>query len=433
MRGFSVSVALKLGRLLISLVLMSFLARQIGQEGFGHLMATMALVSVLLCLVELGMQGIMQRELVHEEGQWLTLGSVFYTRMTVGVLCYAGLMGYAVIAPQEQRWLLVIYGSLLVTHATTVFTGWLLARHRMEMVAWAQFLGFLTSAVAIAVGLIIHAPLWYFATTYVLECWAMMLIAALMFHRCGGRFGSWQWSLKRATGLLRESWFEMASQLALLLLFRLDTIMVQAMRGAAEAGIYGAAVKISEVVYFLPGMLGIASLSALVGLRKRDPLRYQRRVAEYFAATLALATACAVALVIAAPPLVSILFGKSYMACAPILVVHAWAFIPYAIGTARTVYFTAEGRLWVNLPSVVAAVVLNATLNWLWIPAHGGVGAAWATLIAYTVAWVLSSFVLPAGRDVPRLMWAGLKLLPSMATKGLEMRAAREVVTLGRE
>jgi len=85
------------------------------------------------------------------------------------------------------------------------------------------------------------------------------------------------------------------------------------------------------------------------------------------------------------------------------------------------------------LPSVVAAVLLNAVLNWLWIPAHGGMGAAWATLIAYTVAWVLSSFILPAGRDVPRLIWVGLKLLPALAAHGLEMRTAKSAITAGRD
>jgi len=150
LRGFSVSVILKAGRLVISLVLMSLLARHIGQAGFGHLMVTMALVSVLLCIVELGMQGIIQRDLVHEEGQWVTLGSAFLTRLAVGVVCYAGVLTYAWFAPHEQKLLLVIYGSLLLTHASTAFMGWLLARHHLETgdlpAARAQYTAVLAAA-----------------------------------------------------------------------------------------------------------------------------------------------------------------------------------------------------------------------------------------------------------------------------------------------
>jgi O-antigen/teichoic acid export membrane protein len=433
LRGFSVSVALKMGRLLINLVLMSFLARHIGREGFGLLSATMALVAVLLCLVELGCQEILQRDLVHGDQDPLTLGSVFFTRLAVGVLCYVALLAYASTTQLEKRALLLIYGSLLMTHAATVVIGWLLARHHVSSVAWAQFWGFLVSAAAIAAGLVARAPLWYFAVTYVVECWAVILITIAMFRRYGGRFRRWEWSGARTSDLLRESWFELASQLALLLLFRLDTIMVQELRGAAEAGIYGAAVKVSEVVYFIPGTLGSACLSALVTLQKRDPHRYQGRAAEYFALTLVLAVVCATALVVAAPPIITILFGKDFAESASILTIHAWAFIPFAIGTARTVYFTAEGRLWLNLPSVVTAVLLNAFLNWWWIPNHGGIGAAWATLIAYTAAWILSSFVLPSARDVPRLTWAGLKRLPALANSSLEILRARAPSPAGRD
>jgi O-antigen/teichoic acid export membrane protein len=191
LRGFSVSVALKMGRLLINLVLMSFLARHIGREGFGLLSATMALVAVLLCLVELGCQEILQRDLVHGDQDPLTLGSVFFTRLAVGVLCYVALLAYASTTQLEKRALLLIYGSLLMTHAATVVIGWLLARHHVSSVAWAQFWGFLVSAAAIAAGLVARAPLWYFAVTYVVECWAVILITIAMFRRYGGRFRRW--------------------------------------------------------------------------------------------------------------------------------------------------------------------------------------------------------------------------------------------------
>jgi O-antigen/teichoic acid export membrane protein len=97
--------------------------------------------------------------------------------------------------------------------------------------------------------------------------------------------------------------------------------------------------------------------------------------------------------------------------------IHAWSFIPYAIGIARTQYLTAEGRLWVNLPSVLLALGVNVALNWLWIPKHGGEGAAWATLTAYTVAWVLSSFTLPGTRDVARLIVRGVTQAPAFVAQ----------------
>jgi len=51
-------------------------------------------------------------------------------------------------------------------------------------------------------------------------------------------------------------------------------------------------------------------------------------------------------------------------------------------------------------------------LNWLWIPAHGGVGASWATLVSYTLAWLATSFILPTLHESGRLQWLGIRHLP---------------------
>jgi len=417
LRSFSVSVALRVTRLVVSLVITSFLARYIGQEGFGQLMVALAVVSVLLCISELGLQSITTRELVeNEDGQWGTIGTTFFTRVITGAFIYAGLLLYVLVAAPSHWLLLVIYGSLLVTHAGTEIITWLVARHHLRQAAWTQLGGFLVSAVFIAVGIYFQAPVWYFACTYVLECWLTLALTLIVFRRCGGRLRLWRWSRARALGLLGESWYELVSQLALLLLLRMDTIMVEALRGAEEAGIYGAAVRVSEVVYFIPIILAGTCLPSLIALRGRDPIRYRERFADYFALSLVLSVPFAGVLTMAAPYIVAVLFGTEFNASTPILMTHVWAFIPYALGIARTGYLTAEGRLWVNLPSVVIALGLNALLNWLWIPTYGGLGAAWATFIAYSVAWVGSSLVLPDARDSARLMWLGLVRLPSLLT-----------------
>ncbi|MFZ4764466.1 MAG: flippase [Roseimicrobium sp.] len=413
LRGFSVSAALRIGRLVISLVIASCLARHVGQSGFGQLMVAMSLMSVLLCVSELGFNRITVRELVKDDATaWETLGATFYSRLMLGGLLYAGVAAYALLAQPEHAALLLIYGALLLTHAGTEVMAWFEAKQCVERVALAQFAGFGISAVFIFAGLLWDAPLWFFALTYNIECWAALLLVLATFHKLGGRMKPWRWSWSRASALVRESWFELASQLALLLLFRLDTIMVEAIRGQEEAGIYGAAVRVSEVVYFIPVILSSVCLPALIELRKVDPIRYRSRFADYFALSLLVAVPCAAGVALAAPLVVSVLYGAEFAPSARILMIHAWSFIPYALGVARTQYLTAEGRLWVNLPSVLLALAVNVVLNFCWIGRWSGEGAAWATLIAYTVAWVGTSFALPAARDISSLILQSLAQMP---------------------
>lgn len=414
LRGFSISTALRVGRLMVSLVLTSILARHLGQDGFGQLMVGMSLVAVLLCASELGFNRITVRELVRDDvAGWQTLGATFYSRLMLGTLLYGGLVIYVHLVKPEIGLLLLIYGTLLLSHAGTEVMAWFESSRKVEKVAWAQFVGFAVSAVCVAVGLMAGAPLWFYALTYNIECWFALGLVIMAFHRHGGRMGQWRWSWARAVALIRESKYELATQLALLLLFRLDMIMVEAMRGKGEAGVYGAAVRVSEVVYFIPVILSSVCLPPLLELRRTDAARYHKRFGDYFAMSLLMAVPCAALLAFASPLIVSVLFGKDFSASARILMIHAWSFIPYAIGIARTQYLTAEGRLWVNLPSVVIALGVNIVLNWLWIPQYGGEGAAWATLVAYSVAWVFSSFTLPGTRDVARLLVQSVVQMPA--------------------
>ena len=118
-----------------------------------------------------------------------------------------------------------------------------------------------------------------------------------------------------------------------------------------------------------------------------------------------------------ARPIIAFLWQGQFSGSVDILKVHAWAFIPFCLGVARTQYLTAESKLWANLPSVLLALLVNIVLNFLWIPKWSGEGAAWATLVSYTVAWVVTSFMLPGVRPVAVLKLRSLVQLPRLVAE----------------
>lgn len=415
--GFSASAVLRIARLGINVVITGLLARHLGSAGFGALAASLALVSLFYTLAELGMGRVLVRELLRNGTNKAELmGSSFYTRTGVGIALFASLAAYALVFEPAHASLLLIYGLALLTHATTDVLAWLEAERRMPAAYLCQFGGFMVSVAAILAGMMWKAPLWFFALTFIIEC--LVTAAALMmrYHQLGGSVKAWVWNKALSVRLLRESWYEIATQLTLLMLLRLDAVMVQAMRGETEAGYYAAAVRISEVAYFLPMMLAGFMLPPLMQRRQSGAADYRDRVADYFGITIAFTLPIALGIVAIAPWIVRLLFGPGFDPAVPMLAVHAWALIPFALGIARTQYLTIEGRLWANIPAVVAALVINVVLNWLWIPAHGGLGAAWATLIAYSLAWVISTPCMASTRELTTLMIRGVLRLPHLVT-----------------
>jgi O-antigen/teichoic acid export membrane protein len=393
----SLATVFRLVRLALSFGLTCLLARHLGRSGFGEIGVAMAVVSILVCFGELGFGRYTVRELVRlPDEQADVLGNTILARVIVSVVLFAGLMLWIILARPEGAILLSVYALQLLTHPSTEVFAWLEANDRVKSMVTAQFTGFLVSAACIAVGIWMQAPLWFFAFTYALEGWIFIVLCGVVFRQNGGRvrFGAFRWS--RALQLVSRSWPELASQAALLLLFRLDIAMIQWLRGSEEAGVYSAAVRVSEMAYFVPGVLATLFLPRLMASRQNEP-EYHRRVVDYLSASVVLALVVAIGLWVAAP-LLPLAFGSEYERSATMLAVHAWAFIPYAVGVARTQILTVEDRLAANLSSVVLAVVINAALNLVWIPAHGGLGAAWATLTAYSAAWVLGTYLSPGLR-----------------------------------
>ena len=412
---FSASVMIRFIRLGLNVLIIAMLGRYLGEGTMGQLLTAQATVAVLLCVAELGFARITVRELVKDPAdEERTLGATFYTRLFIGTTMLVMLALASIGLPENERLLLLSYGLLLPTHGFAELGSWIEARGQVKRAAWAQLWAFLAGALLILAGVVMQAPPIVFALGYVLECWLSSFFLMGLFHSMGGHMSRWWWSSKRALSLLRESWPEMVAHMALVLLYRIDVIMVKAMRGDAEAGVYGAAVRVSEVMYFVPVALASVVLPQLISLQGRDQRQYEKRFADYFGVSLVISLLGAIGLQIASGPIVGLLWGDGFKGSSGILAIHAWAFIPYCLGVARTQYLAAESKLWANLPSVLLALATNIVLNWLWIPRWSGAGAAWATLVSYTVAWVFTSFLLPGVRPVAALKIRSLLQLPHL-------------------
>ena len=413
LKTLSLATTLRMVRLVLSFALTCALARYLGGSGFGQIAVAMAAVSVLSSIGELGFARYTVRELMKQGAdQSAVLGITITARFIVSASLFAGLIAWIGWRKPEGTLLLVVYGLQLFTNPATEILSWLEAHGRVSQSVIAQFTGFIISAACIAAGIWYQAPLWFFALTYALEGWIFISLCAFVFHQCGGRVRWRAFQFSRAFALVSRSWPELASQAALILLFRLDTMMIEWLRGTEEAGIYGAAVRVSEMAYFMPGILATLFLPRLMQDRQNTAERFEKSVVDYFSASVMLAFAVAAGLLLLSPWM-SVAFGSGFSRSSEMLRIHAWAFIPYAIGIARTQVLTVEDKLAANLPSVIVAVAVNATLNMLWIPAHGGVGAAWATLVSYTLAWVVWTYLSPWLRlNVSGLMTRAFMGLP---------------------
>jgi O-antigen/teichoic acid export membrane protein len=100
----------------------------------------------------------------------------------------------------------------------------------------------------------------------------------------------------------------------------------------------------------------------------------------------------AVPVALLAKPIINILFGAQYLAAAPILQIYIWSSLGLFIGSGVGSYLTAENKTKTIFGINFFAMLINIALNLILIPKYGLVGAAWATLVAYSIMplWLLT-------------------------------------------
>ena len=224
----------------------------------------------------------------------------------------------------------------------------------------------------------------------------------------GGALRLWRFTWSKAKDLLGQSWWLMLAAWGGIINLKIDQLMLGKMAGQAQVGEYAAAVRISEMSYFLPAFIALSAFPGLVRLRTESPAEYSRRFQTLFDVLTWLAIPFALLMTVLAGPVVRLLFGPAYSGAASILTIHAWACIFVFMGEGLSKWLISENALVLSPIRHFCAAMVNVCLNLLLIPKYGGVGAAVATVISYAVDSCVVCVFHPAGRK------AGLMMIKSL-------------------
>lgn len=172
--------------------------------------------------------------------------------------------------------------------------------------------------------------------------------------------------------------------------------------GLDEVGLFTLATNLSSAVFMVAMGMQRAWLPFFLREdRDRDERGWDRvRRLSFF--SLAMVAATAVFMGLFAPEIVAIVGREAYSgatAVVPLLVVASFVRAYYLQAVAVVLANKGTAR-WVALATVPAAG-LNVWLNLLWIPEHGMMGAAWATLATHGVCAASTAVLGRFARTVP--------------------------------
>ena len=402
----------RLVRMGLGLLVGVWVARYLGPDGYGSLSFAGSYVMLFSALALFGLESIVVRELVHHpEAEQAILGTTSLIRAAAGLLAYLGaIVTLLVIRPGDRTALLLValLGSSLLAQAVEVSDLWFQSRVLSRYTVLCRTSAFIISSCLKVLLVLSSASLVAIAAATAVEA----LLAALLLVLTHARFSgagilTWRWDRSWFRRLLTGSVPMVLSGVVLMVYLRIDQVMLGAMAPQAELGLYAAAVRISEVWYFVPTAIVSSVFPGLVALRSTDPVQFEQKLQQLYNLLAFLGYAVALPVTFIAPWLVQLLFGSAYLAAAPLLSVLIWAGLFANLSVVRNAHFIAldwgRSLLWATSLGATANVLLNLLL----IPRYGALGAAVATCLSYWVAahgacythrrlWPLATMILRA-------------------------------------
>lgn len=373
-----------------------FVARYLGPENLGKLSYAQSLIAIFSMFASLGIDSIVYRDLVAKpEKEDEILGTAIVTKLICGVLTFITIIIVATLINDEPllTWLTGIIALIFIFQPLGVVGHTFNAKVKSK---YPSLIGIVTAIVIPLLKLTViftDQGIIYFAVIIAFEALLVSILNIVfylhIFHKSVYSFSA---SITTFKQLIHDSWPIMFVGVTGYLYARIDQVMIQHFIDSKSVGLYEAAVRLTEPLGFLPGIVVGSVFPALINAKNQNPLEYKKRLRSLATICIGISGSLALIIFIFAPFIVHLVYGQQFMESVGILRIYIWS----NVGTVATMlmynYFIAENKMRIQLIYTTSGAVLNIVLNLIMIPLLGITGAAWATLC--TVVVVVGSFLI---------------------------------------
>ena len=230
----------------------------------------------------------------------------------------------------------------------------------------------------------------YFALVSSLDYLCLGIILFFQYKKHAG--GKLQFSWPYGKTLLQRSCHFILASLMVSIYGQTDKLMLKQMINDAEIGYYSTAVALCSMWCFvLSAVIDSAYPSIMEAAKNENAPLFKQRNVQLYAIVFYLSVFVSLCFTVLARPLISIMYGESYLpAVAPLRIITWYTAFSY-LGVARNAWIVSKERQKYLFGIYASSAVANVILNYLLIPSMGASGAAIASLIAQ----VLTTLVVP--------------------------------------
>lgn len=384
----------RLARIGIGFFISAAVARYLGPVQFGVLNFGLALGAIGAGVAQLGLDSVVTRDCVRHPDQVATLlATCIILRSSMAVVFWVVSLIVFLISEDggvSRNDRITIVVAAFTTFSSVASLPSLVAQARGRIWRYSSLALFVFAVACCFRFLFIHeqrSSIWFACVVvgemFVSGIWSFIILSGEIQKK-------WRFCLDVAISLLKESWPLWVAAIAYLGYMRADQLLVSSISGPEQLGFYTAALRLTDVGSLVPLALSGPLLASFAGLLA-CPESLQREVRLYSRLSAVAGFGFTIAVVVLAPFVFQRIFGAGYLGAIPVARVLAFCAPVFAVGVVRNQVLISQGRTRFAMFTMLAGIIANVAINLLLIPRFGAVGAAWASLIAQSVALVLST------------------------------------------
>lgn len=381
----------------LAFISFAFIARALGQEGFGTYSTAMAFGYTASALADLGLYSVLIREVSRKGADEKRITShIFFLRVLALVIVSVATFIFAQLLPQYSHTLKLAVGLGIIAFAFSSLSQLLIAIFQkhfvLEKVAIAEVIG---RSVQLAIvyfafvsGMGLHPFLW----AAIAGAFFIFLVEFL-FSRALVPFG-FGLDARYAKELFVTALPIGISLVFTLMYFRVDTILLSLMKPQADVGVYNVAYKVLEFAIFFPAVFAgiVMPLLSKYAVSQRE--KFKDVFQKSFDIIVIFATPVLFGGFVLAPQIVTLAGGEEFSAsAAPLrwLLVAVWfIFLGNLLGRAIIALDEQKKAAWIYF----GGMVFNIAANLAVIHKYSYNGAAATTVFTELVITGLLLFLI---------------------------------------
>lgn len=380
----------------VTFLLYIFIARVVGPGQYGIFSAAASLGGILAFFTQFGFSALINREVANnpKEGAKNTYLYLFIESLN-SLFILLLLLPLSIVLGFQDKGILICF-CLTISEICRgakqtvrgVYRG--NSQYKSETILLASeriILGIIASLV-----LIISKDLFFvtaaFAGVRIIDLFVVIFILSRQFTLFSAINSQTVWNaVKKAypfalTGIL---W---------VVYYQIDLLMLNTLSTSEQVGFYSASYRIFEIFLTLPRIIFLVSFTKLARHNFNDKPKLSTELFNSVILLILFVLPFIIAAGLLSVPLVNIIYGSSFYAAIPSLVILLPSLGIKMFGTLIQYFFEATNREKILPPLLLTTVIFNISANAILIPLWGALGAALATLISEFIFTIFGSIML---------------------------------------